>query len=130
MENFDALVGFVSRTKDGWTAKTETPLENNRILTISTRRNTYGQLVSNASVSTIVENGMVCHVFSTRPGRGDFSANLLANTVTRITEKAVRLQHETALAMAEVDGLKTRIANHYAQQAANQIPSVGLAEAA
>ncbi len=68
-----------------------------RVLTISTYKSSRG-LLSTASVSEH-SDGCQMHVFGLAGG-GDYRKTLTLSPNIRATEKAVRLQHEQALALA------------------------------
>ncbi|MCR6481043.1 hypothetical protein NU688_33135 [Variovorax sp. ZS18.2.2] len=101
------------RDRDGCKASTSVPLENNRELSIVTRRLTAagGQLVTSANVSTL-KDGYSVHVMGFGTAGGDFSQRVVVTSPARVTEKVVREQHEKAL--ANIALITQGVERHYA----------------
>jgi hypothetical protein len=72
-----------------WIAKTDMDLPNNKILTITTRKNNSGGLLSSASVASY-ENGFLTHVMFQ-----DFNIRIKDSIPKRITAKIVEQQHNS-----------------------------------
>lgn len=78
-----------------WVMKTQVELMDNYVLEISTSKRSSGVLSTTANVHKI-EGGFMTHrMFQ------DYSKHLVSEKV-RVTEKAVRAQHEQALKMLDV----------------------------
>lgn len=78
--------------RDGWTARTEVPLEDDREIHLSTYKDYTGKLVTRAQVGVAKANSFTFVIFQ------DYHKTLAANKV-RCTAKAVTQQHENALSM-------------------------------
>ncbi len=76
--------------RDGWMARTEVPLEDDREIRLSTYKDYTGKLVTRAQVGVAKANSFTFVIFQ------DYHKTLAANKV-RCTAKAVTQQHETAL---------------------------------
>lgn len=72
-----------------WIAKTDMDLPNNKILTITTRKNNNGGLLSSASVASY-EKGFLTHVMFQ-----DFNIRIKDSIPKRITAKIVEQQHNS-----------------------------------
>lgn len=100
-------------TRDGHCAETEIDLGERHVLTILTRKNTNGTLVSMASVSE-GQGGIRMHI-TKFDGSGDFRATVAQSTPKRVTANAVQAQHDQAL--ATVDAIKLAVKRYYEAQA-------------
>ncbi len=70
-----------------WIAKTDIDLPNGKLLTITTRKNNNGGLMSSASVASY-EKGFLTHVMYQ-----DFNIRLECSNPKRVTSKIVEQQH-------------------------------------
>ncbi|MDR0478775.1 MAG: hypothetical protein LBH31_02995 [Burkholderiaceae bacterium] len=112
----EAIQTQMCKTPNGWKAETVVDFAEWQILTITTRKNGLSnRLLSTATVSTTLESGLTSYVMCYGFGKGDFSATLLDCSVPRATEKAIRAQHQIAL--ASLDKIKADAVRHYAEQA-------------
>lgn len=93
----------------GWAAKTEMPFDDKRELHFSTTKNFNGHLITTVSVVEVKAGFVVYKPFD------DFHETLRAEKV-RVSEKAVREQHQRGLVMLEQ--VKSRAVAHYASKAA------------
>ncbi|AOW13354.1 hypothetical protein LPB72_09935 [Hydrogenophaga crassostreae] len=100
------------RGREGWNAKSQLDLADNRVLQISTYKASNGSLRTSASVHTKVDGGLR-HVFGYGTPGGDFSGNVAITKPARVTEKVVAEQH--ALVLDVVPELLVSIENHYAK---------------
>jgi hypothetical protein len=108
----------VKLTKEsyGWRASTRIELTNQRVLDVTTRKKVFGKsLTTTGSVSLAKDNRLI-HVLA-RGISGDFHQTCAEKLVPRITEKAVREQHDRFLTCGLMH-LLVQIEQHYAQQAA------------
>ncbi|KQP14795.1 hypothetical protein [Pseudorhodoferax sp. Leaf267] len=102
----------VCQSNGRWEATSSTMVDgSNRELTTRTARNANGVVRTSAIVSR-VEGGFKSHAMGFGSSGGDFSATVLSMRHPRATEKAIRLQHETAMAQAE--SILHLVRQHYA----------------
>ena len=107
----------IAKGQSGGEAQTHIELGDQRVLIIRTSKSAYAAgLRTNASVC-IVEGHMQRHVLGFGI-TGDFRQDVLVTPTARVTEKAVREQHERFLsAPCALTDLLGRIEAHYAAQA-------------
>lgn len=100
----------------GWSAKTTLDLPDARQLVIRTERRVFGGgLATNGTVFTINGDGTTTHVMGLGvAGFGDYSERLMLTQPARITEKAVRQQHEQVL--ARIDAIRDQALAYYQTQ--------------
>lgn len=102
-----------SKDRDGHRIKTTRELGDKRVLIITTSKNSISKrLQTLASVHQHNGTGLT-HVIGYGTGRGDFCYRLF-NEQIRVTEKAVRDQHQRAL--DRMDELLQAVEAHYAAQ--------------
>lgn len=107
----------IAKGQSSWQAQTHIELGDQRVLIIRTSKSAYAAgLRTNASVC-IVEGHLQRHVVGFGI-TGDFRQDVLVTPTARVTEKAVREQHERFLsAPCALTDLLGRIESHYAAQA-------------
>lgn len=108
----------LSKEREGWMASTRIELEDMRVLRVTTRKKIFGaSLATSASVCTVDGHSEI-HVLA--PGlSGDFRQTCIERVLPRITEKAVREQHERFLREpGALANLLCMVERHYAAQAA------------
>lgn len=107
----------IAKGQSGWQAQSHIELGDKRVLTIRTSKSAYAAgLRTNASVC-IVEGHLQRHVLGFGI-TGDFRQDVLVTPTARVTEKAVREQHERFLsAPCALTDLLGRIEAHYVAQA-------------
>ena len=93
----------------GHNIETKIDLDNSRLVTISTMKRSSGLLVTFASVGTRNGDFISSIMFQ------DFTKNLASQKV-RVTEKAVRLQHQQAL--DGIESLLAEIEDFYSKETA------------
>ena len=93
----------------GHQAETGMDLPDNRFLKITTMKRSSGNLVTTATVGKSSGNSFSFVMFE------DFNKTLLHEKV-RVTEKAVKNQHDKAL--ENLDALKAEIAEYYSKETA------------
>lgn len=103
--------------RNGWTAKTNVELGENRVLEVSTRKGSGGALVTTAYVHTR-EGNFLTHRFNIGGpgGDGDYSERLEVSKPARVTENAVRDQHTRNV--LNLDAIVPRALAHYNVEAA------------
>lgn len=119
MSNFETQVH--KHPYNGWTAKTSISLSGNRQLTVTTwKYSTKRALQTTANVS-LIDGSSEVHVLA--PGlMGDFRCTYVESHVARVTEKAVRQQHEAFITRAgAVEGVLADVERHYQDQAAAKL---------
>lgn len=95
----------------GWTAETEVPIGDNRVLSILTMKRSDGSLTTTATVHRLETlRGMPMKSFAF--GK-DFHKAMLTEQV-RCTEKAVAKQHADVL--SHISTIKQRVAEHYGEE--------------
>ena len=92
----------------GWRAQTTIDLGAGRVLDVVTLKRSNGALVTTAHCGRSDGNFFSFVMFQ------DFSERVITETPARVTEKVVADQHRRAL--LQLDAIKERCANHYAQQ--------------
>jgi hypothetical protein len=109
MNEFRTTVVFASGR---WEAESSAMIDGTaRELSISTARDSSGVVRSRATVSRI-DGHLKSHVIGFGSPSGDFSKTVLSMRHRRATEKAIRLQHETAI--AQVESILFQVRQHYA----------------
>ena len=98
------------RNETGPFARTEVELANNRLLTITTRL-----AFPSAPLKTTASVGLVKDGFVTHVAMRDYVEALAANKLTRLTEAAVKAQHDRQL--ASLPDLIGRVEAFYAASA-------------
>ncbi len=98
------------RGREGWNAKSQLDLADNRVLQISTYKASNGSLRTSASVHLKVDGGLR-HVFGYGTPGGDFSETLVASKPARVTEAVVAAQHDSVL--TTLPGVLAAIEAHY-----------------
>lgn len=98
------------RNETGPYARTEVELANNRLLTITTRRAS-----PSAPLKTTASVGLVNDGFVTHRAMRDYLETLAATKLTRLTEGAVKAQHDRQL--ASLPDLIGRVEAFYATSA-------------
>lgn len=89
-----------------WNAKSELKIADNRVITISTRRSTYGNaLITNVSVYT-AKDGFLSHMLY-----ADYNVNWAKSTPNRVTAKVVENQHNEVL--ADIETIKDAVDKFY-----------------
>lgn len=104
------------RNETGPYARTEVELANNRLLTITTRR-----AFPSAPLKTTASVGLVKDGFVTHLAMRDYVEALAANKLTRLTEAAVKAQHDRQL--ASLPDLIGRVQAFYAPSATVAVPA-------
>jgi hypothetical protein len=106
----------LDKGQSGWKGETQIELGDNRVLFITTSKlSSSGALRTTAMVGTV--DGFSVRYVMGFGKTGDFHA-VLASTQTRVTEKAVREQHQHVLTAAcGLTDLLARVQSHYAAQA-------------
>jgi hypothetical protein len=104
------------RNETGPFARTEVKLANNRLLTITTRR-----AFPSAPLKTTASVGLVKDGFVTHVAMRDYVEALAANKLTRLTEAAVKAQHDRQL--ASLPDLIGRVEAFYAASATVATPT-------
>lgn len=95
----------LTKDKDGWRAMTTVDLKDHRVLTITTRKQHFGtKLQTIAQVST-EKDGLISYVIGNGL-QGDYRQVFFSQEVKRVTEKNVRLQHESFF---EAEGVLTKV---------------------
>ena len=90
----------------GWKAETHIDLGNNRELHFTTMKRSSGVTTTQATVVK-VEGTMISHMLFQ-----DYSEAILSEKLGRVTEKAVREQHQIAL--LRLEEVKSKVRAHYA----------------
>lgn len=90
----------------GWKAETHIDLGNNRELHFTTMKRSNGVTVTNANVVRVSDGMCSFVVFQ------DYSEAILSEKLGRVTEKAVREQHQKAL--LRLEEVKAKVRAHYA----------------
>ena len=104
---------MVYKNSYGWTAETTIPapeLGPNKVVKILTMKRNNGALTTTAQIAKIEGSFMSFKMFS------DYRENLIVNKKPRVTERAVKEQQETALAMVPQTIENAKV--YYAEQAA------------
>jgi len=110
--NDNKISTITYRGREGWNAKSQLDLADNRVLQISTYKASNGSLRTSASVHLKVDGGLR-HVFGYGTPGGDFSGTMVTTKPARVTEKVVAEQHR--LVLDAVPELLVAIENHYAK---------------
>ena len=97
---------LVSKGRDGWTARTEIQLGNDRVLSIKTSKGAYGGLTTWAGVSVRDVDFLTHRMFQ------DFSKTIIKTVPSRITAKVVEAQH----ALIDLDELLAMVESHYSEE--------------
>ena len=92
---------------NGWRASTEIDLSNSQVLTISTIKTPGGALTTRAFVSKS-EGGFLHHIIGK-----DYSRYVQSSNPSRITEKAVLIQHNNVLEQDSIDAIKVNVEVYY-----------------
>lgn len=90
----------------GWKAETHIDLGNSRELHFTTMKRSSGFTLTTANCITVKDG------FNTFAPFTDYSDNVLAQKLDRVTEKAVREQHQKAL--LRLEEVKSKVRAHYA----------------
>ncbi len=107
----------LDKGQSGWQAETRIELGESRVLILSTRKGPFGNALSTFASVCTVKDGIQTHVLAAGPA-GDFRQTVLKTCVARVTDKAVREQHERFLsASCALTDLLAQIEHHYAAQA-------------
>lgn len=100
-----------SKNRYGHSAETTVELENKRLLKISTSKSTISRRLQTTATVHTRDGGALVHKFAFGSRNGDFSKRMCSQE-TRVTEKAVREQHQQAL--AQLKGILQEVQDHYA----------------
>lgn len=93
-----------------WQANTRIMLDDTRVLCVSTHKTFSNALVTSASIHKLNDDGFESHTMFR-----DFNKIMIATKV-RVTENAVKAQHDAALLM--LDSLKNEVNEYYTNKAA------------
>lgn len=99
---------LVRKGHNGWRAKSEIQLDNNRVLSIETSKGSYGGLTTWASVSVRDGDFLSHRLFQ------DFSKNIIKTNPSRVTAKVVEAQH----ALINLDEVLAMVEQHYSKETA------------
>ena len=99
---------LVRKGRDGWEAKSEIQLDNDRVLSIRTSKGSYGGLTTWASVSVRDGDFLSHRLFQ------DFSKNIIKTNPSRVTAKVVEAQH----ALINLDEVLAMVEQHYSKEIA------------
>ena len=108
----DKISTIKYRDREGWNAKSQLNLADNRVLQISTYKASNGSLRTSASVHLKVDGGLR-HDFGYGTPGGDFSETLVVTKPARVTEKVISAQHESVL--KTIPGILSAVQAHYAK---------------
>lgn len=99
---------FVRKGRDGWEAKSEIQLDNDRVLSIKTSKGAYGGLTTWAGVS-VRDGNFLTHIMYQ-----DFSKTIIKSNPSRVTAKVVEAQH----ALINLDEVLAMVEQHYSKETA------------
>ena len=104
------------RDDSGWNAETHLEIAHTpRLLSIrSCKRGGAGTLTTTASVATRGENGLLTHVLTYGAAGGDFNKIVAHSQPGRVTESAVRQQHQ--LVLGRINEILADVASFYDAQ--------------
>lgn len=102
----------IFRDRDGWNAKSELDLADNRLLQIRTYKASNGGLRTSATVHLKVDGGLR-HIMGFGTAGGDFSETIASAKPARVTQKLVEEQH--GLVLDALPRLRSAIEAHYAK---------------
>lgn len=84
----------LTKDKDGWRAMTCVDLKDHRVLTITTRKQPFGTKLQTVAQVSTEKDGLISYVIGNGL-QGDFRQVFFSQELKRVTENAVRLQHES-----------------------------------
>ena len=99
---------LVRKGHNGWVAKSEIQLDNNRVLSIETSKGYYGGLRTWASVA-VRDGDFLSHRLYQ-----DFSKGIITSNPSRVTAKVVEAQH----ALINLDEVLAMVEQHYSKEIA------------
>jgi len=101
----------LTKDKDGWRAMTTVDLKDHRVLTITTRKQRFGTKLQTIAQVWTEKDGLISYVIGNGL-QGDFRQTYFSQEVNRVTEKNVRLQHESFF---EAEGVLPKVLAHVEQ---------------
>lgn len=108
----------LTKDKDGWRAMTCVDLNDHRVLTITTRKQPFETKLQTVAQVSTEKDGLISYVIGNGL-QGDFRQTYFSQEISRVTERAVRLQHESFF---DADGVFEKVLAHvemfYAAKAA------------